>query len=216
MAYAHAALPRLDLDAKRIAATTLAIGLHVGVLMMLLAPVRQDRPASGIEEPDMIVVPTIKPKPIDPPPKPKPIETKLPPPLAPPQHVQAQDPPIEPVDQTVGAMDFASLPDDTSASSFDTGPVGPSFVQLATVAAPAPVYPRPAIARRMTGTVILRIQVDAAGRPMQVSIEESSGHAILDQAALKVVKSRWRFVPATQDGVAVEAWARVPIEFVLQ
>jgi hypothetical protein len=29
------------------------------------------------------------------------------------------------------------------------------------------------------------------------------------------VQARWRFVPATSNGSAVEAWALVPIEFVL-
>ena len=62
----------------------------------------------------------------------------------------------------------------------------------------------------------LRIHVDAGGQPIEVMVERSSGHAILDEAALKTVRKRWRFVPATRDGQAIEGWALVPVEFVLQ
>lgn len=217
MAHALAALPRLDLDAKRVAATTVVIALHVGVLMMLLAPVTSPSKAAAEEEvinwlpvpPIIRVPPPIQYTPVRPP------DARRPPPVAQRQPVQAQDPPVESVDQTASAVDFIAAPD-TSATSFDAGPVGPSIAQLSTIAAPGPVYPRPAIQRRLTGTVTLRIHVDAGGRPIEVWVENSSGHAILDQAAMKVVKARWRFVPATQDGVAIEAWALVPIEFVLQ
>jgi protein TonB len=63
---------------------------------------------------------------------------------------------------------------------------------------------------------MLRVHVDASGRPMEVSIEQSSGSRLLDEAALRHVKARWKFVPAQSNGQAVEAWGLVPIEFVLQ
>jgi protein TonB len=80
---------------------------------------------------------------------------------------------------------------------------------------PAPVYPR--ISKRLgeQGEVILRVQVDAQGRPRQVDLHSSSGHARLDQAAMEVVQ-RWNFAPARRGPRAVEAWVRVPISFSLE
>ncbi|MGH8475705.1 MAG: energy transducer TonB, partial [Methylococcales bacterium] len=43
----------------------------------------------------------------------------------------------------------------------------------------------------------------------------SSGHEVLDEAALNAVR-RWRFVPAKRAGVAQASWATVPIEFELR
>jgi protein TonB len=43
-----------------------------------------------------------------------------------------------------------------------------------------------AVQRGIEGTVMLRIHVDAGGKPIEVSIEKSSGSRILDEAALKV------------------------------
>jgi protein TonB len=216
MAHAHAAPFPLPLDAKRIAATAAVIALHVGVLMLLMMPARVARaPVAGDEPPPYIPV-TIKPPP-PPPPPPTPqqaVRDPVPTPVQTP--VAIPDPVVEPVDQTASPIDvpMPEVPD--AATTFDPGPVTATFVQLATRVAPPPVYPRRAIALQLTGVVRLRIHVDAAGKPLEVTVEESSGHALLDEAAVRTVQSRWRFVPATRDGQAVDAWALVPIEFVLQ
>ena len=65
------------------------------------------------------------------------------------------------------------------------------------------------------GTVLLRVLVDETGRPREVSIETSSGHRLLDQAAREQVLAKWRFHPATRQGRAVAAYALVPIDFKL-
>ncbi|MEO8160431.1 MAG: TonB family protein [Arenimonas sp.] len=122
---------------------------------------------------------------------------------------------VEPVDQTVGAMDTQAVDTVGVSNTFEAQEVVPPFAQLATITAPSPPYPKMAETRHISGTVTLRIHVDAGGLPIEVLVENSSGSAILDQAALKVVKARWRFVPATSGGVPVAAWAMVPIEFVL-
>ena len=215
MVHAHAALPRFGLDPKRIAATSAVIALHVGVLMLLLMPAPVAR-APVAEAEDRPYVPDFKELPPPPPPPLlRPIRQQVTP--APiPERVAIEEPPVEPVDSTVGALDVA-LPDaPTTPDSFQVEPAGTGFLQLATLAAPPPVYPRPAIQRRLAGTVTLRIHVDAGGQPIEVMVERSSGHAILDEAALKTVRKRWRFVPATRDGQAIEGWALVPVEFVLQ
>ena len=161
------------------------------------------------------LVPEIKPIPLIPlPPKPKPLPVTRT--VTPPTRVEipVQQEVVESVDQTASAIDPPYVPDG-EANTFSTGQVAPSFAQLTADVFPAPPYPHQASARRITGTVTLRIRVDASGSPVEVLVENSSGSSILDQAALKFVKARWHFVPATQDGVAVEAWALLPIAYVL-
>ena len=79
---------------------------------------------------------------------------------------------------------------------------------------PKPDYPAMARHRLMEGRVLLRVQVLADGHPGQVRLERTSGHEILDEAALDTVK-RWRFVPAKRGDRAVESWVNVPIVFKL-
>jgi protein TonB len=211
-----AALPRLPLDAKRILATSGAIAVHVGVLMMLMMPPATQAP---VAHEDIIVPNWEKPKEAPPPPPPPPRER---PRVV--EHQQAQPRPIpiaEPppivYDDEAAAVDgkpefVPEVPPNTFAETPSASP----FQQLAVAVGTAPPYPRNAITRSIEGTVMLRVHVDASGRPMEVSIEQSSGSRLLDEAALRHVKARWKFVPAQSNGQAVEAWGLVPIEFVLQ
>jgi protein TonB len=81
-------------------------------------------------------------------------------------------------------------------------------------AAPPP-YPREAVINGLTGTVMLRVLVDVDGKPLEVSIQRSSGHRVLDAAARRQVLSKWRFRPAMRNGQAVQAIGVVPVEFKL-
>ena len=216
MEHVHAALPRLQLDAKRIAATSGVIALHVGVLMMLMMPPHLATPQ--LEE-DIVVYPDFQehrtPPPPPPPPPRDPIRQQ--PTNVQPQQVAVQDPIVEAVDQTPGPMDIVAPPElPPIENSFDTGPATSVFVQLVPDISPAPPYPRMAMQRRLEGKVVLRIHVDASGKPIEVSVENSSGSKLLDEAAMKFVKARWHFVPAQQDGRATEAWALLPIDYVLR
>ncbi|NMG73829.1 TonB family protein [Aromatoleum diolicum] len=80
---------------------------------------------------------------------------------------------------------------------------------------PAPAYPPLARRMREEGKVMLRVQVTAEGLPGKVELAESSGVSRLDNAARESVL-RWRFVPAKQDGRAVDASVIVPIVFKLE
>ena len=66
------------------------------------------------------------------------------------------------------------------------------------------------------GTVLLRVLVDESGKPLDVVIERSSGHVLLDRSARQQVLASWTFQPAMVDGKAVQAWARVPVSFDLR
>jgi protein TonB len=61
----------------------------------------------------------------------------------------------------------------------------------------------------------LKVQVLASGRAAQVSIAASSGHEVLDEAALDAVR-HWHFVPAKRGGQPVDSWVNVPINFNLK
>jgi protein TonB len=78
-----------------------------------------------------------------------------------------------------------------------------------------PDYPAEARERGWQGRVVLRVEVSAAGLPLDVRISASSGYAMLDQAAWRAVRS-WRFVPALRGGVPVTGAVDVPVQFRLE
>jgi len=80
------------------------------------------------------------------------------------------------------------------------------------VRAPAPVYPNESSRRRERGVVLLRVLVDALGRPAQIQLERSSGYTRLDEAARAAVQKAL-FRPYEVNGVAQPAQVLIPIEF---
>jgi protein TonB len=75
----------------------------------------------------------------------------------------------------------------------------------------------PLIARRngVEGTVRLKVFVTREGRPADVQLDQSSGSAALDTAALDAVKT-WQFVPARRGQEPIESWVVVPVVFRLE
>lgn len=75
-------------------------------------------------------------------------------------------------------------------------------------------YPPDLYEQGVEGTVVLRLFVDSTGTVIADStrIEEPSGHAALDSAALAAVPSL-RFAPALRDGVPVSTVFEQPIIF---
>ena len=74
----------------------------------------------------------------------------------------------------------------------------------------------PALARRLgqQGRVVVEVWLDAKGEQEKRRVVESSGHALLDRAALAAV-ARNAFLPYSQNGMAQPSRLRVPIEFKL-
>jgi TonB family protein len=64
-------------------------------------------------------------------------------------------------------------------------------------------YPEAAMRKRLEGDVKIRTCVDASGAANTVSVLESSGHPILDEASRKWTAERARFKPAEAGGVPV-------------
>lgn len=104
----------------------------------------------------------------------------------------------------------------TRATALTTSAIAPAADSEATIAyesATPPDYPIQALRAGVQGTVLLKVLVDASGKPVQVAIEHSSGSRALDDAARRHVLAAWRFHPAMRDGHAIQAWALVPVRF---
>jgi protein TonB len=68
--------------------------------------------------------------------------------------------------------------------------------------------------RGIEGAVLLRVKVDIEGRPADVQLLAGSGWRLFDDAALQQIRG-CRFVPATQDGQAIDSWVEFPVRFAL-
>jgi TonB family protein len=80
-----------------------------------------------------------------------------------------------------------------------------------------PPYPPASAVAREEGAVILEFMVhdDGTVDPISVRVSESSGHALLDAAAIAEAAT-WRFIPATRGGKSVAAPHRFRIVFEAQ
>ena len=78
--------------------------------------------------------------------------------------------------------------------------------------------PYPPASQRLgeTGTVVVRVSIGVDGRVLRATIAQSSGFARLDDAAVRRALAKWRFVPALENGVAVEGEREVPVIFRLR
>ena len=78
--------------------------------------------------------------------------------------------------------------------------------------------PYPPTSRRLQeqGVVTLELQVLADGSVGGVRIQASSGHPRLDRAAAQEASQRWRFLPATRDGVPEAASLLINVRFQLK
>ncbi|MCW5206577.1 energy transducer TonB [Desulfobulbus sp. F5] len=79
---------------------------------------------------------------------------------------------------------------------------------------PPPEYPPQARRRGLQGVVTLEALIDVSGRVADLRPFSSSGHGILDKAALKSVRS-WQFTPGIIGGKTKEMWVKVPVRFEL-
>jgi len=105
----------------------------------------------------------------------------------------------------------ASLPVTVEATALEAGPELTNGAEVARTL--ARVYPRPLRDAEVSGIVMMRLQVTAAGRadPATVKVLWAT-HPQFTAAALQVVqRMRWR--PATVEGRAAPAWITLPVTF---
>jgi periplasmic protein TonB len=117
-----------------------------------------------------------------------------------------------------------SLPSDEAAGTAASGVATASLIapqlvapQLVTQGGgnPLPPYPRAARRRGLEGRLVLRVTVTAEGKPRIVKVLESSGHALLDDAAVRAV-ARWQFEPGRRGATPVQASIDLPVVFRLK
>ncbi|WP_165402966.1 energy transducer TonB [Pseudoxanthomonas winnipegensis] len=215
--------PEGRVNVARISGIAAAMLVHALAFMLLLIPATLPPLAVPARDtrPEVVLITKPIEAPITPPSRPTPTRP------APTQRTTPAPTPItvsRPVDVPVAATQATADPAPATVAeptAVDTGaiqaPSGPlASATLSYVHAPAPAYPRSAIASHAEGTVILRVLVDVDGTPLEATIETSSGNRDLDRAARMQVLKAWKFQPAMQDGHAVQAYGRVPVDFSLR
>lgn len=78
-----------------------------------------------------------------------------------------------------------------------------------------PRYPREALQRQWQGRVIVEVDVTEGGDVHDARVASSSGHHVLDAAALDAVR-QWRFIATDGSRLAFQWTGTVPVEFVLK
>lgn len=168
-------------------------------------------PPPEFPKPDLATA--IDPPPPDLPPPEFPVEAKPPEPPKPPEKKPPPPKPVQRPPQPRAPVDTA--PPQQAAPAAPAAPRTVQASQLGYLVPPNPVYPARSRRASEQGTATVRVLVDVAGRPSQVSLQSSSGHAALDEAAISAVRAA-QFRPYSEGGLAQAVWVLVPIRFVLQ
>lgn len=85
---------------------------------------------------------------------------------------------------------------------------GPSLIPESKV---EPKYTDEAREAKISGTVVLEIQIDTEGVPAVLSVKKPLGYG-LDETAMEAL-GHWRFRPATKNGTPVATTATVEFQF---
>ena len=80
---------------------------------------------------------------------------------------------------------------------------------------PKPLYPVRAVRKGLQGRVVLNVEVLPSGDAGTLKTAISSGHRVLDRAAIEAVR-QWQFTPAKLAGISVLSYVQVPIQFKLR
>lgn len=215
----HSAGGYLDQKTRSPVSMGAAIAINGGIIAALLLsnPDMIPKPPTII---DLInVTPPPEPKPLPP----EPIKQKLDPKPAPQSHVtptQTIFPPKEntfttetvitpppPVTGTIGTGTETVAQDPSRPSVF----VGPK-INSRYMSAFQPPYPPGKQRLGEEGVVVVRVLVGPDGRVKQVERISADDHAFYAATVQQALK-KWRFTPATRDGVPVEGWREMTVRF---
>jgi len=232
--------PRARLSTRRAASSRLrrlgvvSLGLHAALLALVVfwhrpRPSEQAPESPGAIELVMLeqrgsgpttlpqdAAPPVAASPMPPPPPDDATAEPLPQPPSGPQAagVPAETPaPVPPEARPQDALQINIGGTDSETNAIVSGPgVIPARLD-AKFRNRGPIYPQTAVNRAEQGAVILLIHVSPEGLATSVDIAQSSGYALLDNAARDAAMG-WRFVPAVTDGQAVPF--DMPFKFVFQ
>ena len=191
-------------------------GAVLGALLFASPAVREKLPTVI----GTIHIPLVEPEPLPPPPKPpenrtseQPTPRSVPTPSTPVIEPRSSDftttfpPPLPPLTET-GEIGGGAIVDPPKPSVF----VGPQIDQRY-VHELQPPYPPGKIRAEEEGVVIVRVLIGPDGRVKR--IEKVEGDDDFFRATAAQATRRWRFKPATRDGVAVEGWRTMTVRFEL-
>lgn len=218
----------------RVETARLVVGDVAPMEVRMVAPEGPAQPEIETAEPPPPVDPTpppdlatiVEPPPPDLPPPEFPVAKldippppEMPEPVIPPPVPKPKPPEPRPVQKATPRPATPAAPVDSqpqqAAVAASTAPRTVQVSQLGWLVAPNPVYPTRSRRAGEQGTVMVRAFVDIAGRPSQVSLQTSSGHAALDEAAVSAVRAA-QFRAYAEGGRAQPVWVHVPIKFTLQ
>ena len=207
---------------------------HVFIVQQFHDISQHEVPVTPVKVPPMVQVTLVvppPPKPIvqppPPPPPPPPKKAEPPPPkkdvvaLKPkPPKPKPPKPVVERVEPPPQPVPVADDPPPAPVRAAPPAPPAPPVEKVTPPSAsagylhnPAPEYPSIAEEEGWSGRVVLKVHVQANGRPDAVSVAKSSGHEVLDQAAVRTVKASWHFAPAMRGDTPTDGWVSVPIVF---
>jgi periplasmic protein TonB len=217
MSYALSYATSRPSSARRSGLLGIVIGLHVAILLVVLAaktivPQIMEIPlvVDLLQAPEVQKPPEAKPLPMA---KPQPVkQPRTPTPKAPTPLIEA----------TTSTAPAPSAPVAVPQESHPAPPAPPAEAPIKQarfdadyLKNPAPAYPP--LSKRMgeEGKVILRVLVNPQGTADNVEIKTSSGSPRLDESAQKTVRT-WKFIPAKRGDEPVQSWVLVPIIFKLE
>lgn len=76
------------------------------------------------------------------------------------------------------------------------------------------IYPSEVAAKKISGTVQVQFVIDREGSPIDVRILRSA-HTLLDEEAMRVIKTMPRWRPGYKNGIPVRVQCTLPIVFML-
>jgi protein TonB len=120
------------------------------------------------------------------------------------------DPPPAPEQITVASTPSAALPAAPAATT-----VTALSREVEYLYNPPPDYPRRARRLGLEGEVLIRTRILPNGESDELVLAHSSGHALLDQAAMAAVR-KWRFRPARRGDALIVSWVEIPVRFRLE
>lgn len=131
----------------------------------------------------------------------------------PPMPVAPEPPPAPPAPEALPAPEAPPAPPAPPAPhAMPAPPAPPAPPPVSSNRLSPPSYPKHAAEQGIDGRVVLVVDIDAEGRPLDVDVEKSEPAGVFDQAAIDAVR-QWQFSPAVEDGRPVPGRVRVPIHF---
>lgn len=106
-----------------------------------------------------------------------------------------------------------ALAESAGSKSENSGLIS-GYLPAQLLSTPLLFYPSKAVAAGQKGRVLLEVMLSASGEVLGAEIKESSGFAVLDEAA-QAQSLKWRYTPAFYKGIPIASKLLVPVKFIL-